>query len=76
MSDWVILRFPFDQPDKPEVVEVLANVPLNWNKFLKEKAIRLKKEGRYIVANLLYGKEYYYPESKKQQQQKVEKDSQ
>jgi len=47
MGDWVILRFPFDNPEKPEVIEVLANVPTNWQEYLKKKAEEIKKDGRY-----------------------------
>jgi len=61
MSDWIILRFPFDDPQKPEMIEVLANVPMDWKKYLKKKAREVKKEGRYIVADLLYKDEYYSP---------------
>lgn len=75
MGDWVILRFPFDDPGKPEVIEVLANMPTNWKKYLKKKTERIKKEGRYIVANILYDNEYYYPESMKKIHEKLEKES-
>ncbi len=44
MGDWVILRFPFDDPEKPEVIEVLANVPTNWKGYLKEKQRKSKKK--------------------------------
>ena len=55
------MRFPFDDPEKPEVVEVLANVPIDWKKYLKKKVTEVKKEGRYIVANILYRDKYYHP---------------
>ena len=75
MGDYVILLFPFDDPDNPEVVDVLANVPNNWKKYLKKKAHKIKKHGRYIVANILYDDEYYFPESMKKVHEKVEKES-
>lgn len=75
MGDHVILRFPFDNPEKPEVIEVLANVPTNWKDYLKKKAKEIKKEGRYIVTNILYDDEYYYPESMEAIYKKVEKES-
>ncbi len=77
MGDHVILRFPLDDPDNPEVVDVLANVPVHWQKYLKDKANEHKKPGRYIVSNLLYDEdtEYYYPESIKKKHRKTEKDS-
>lgn len=73
MGDWVILRFPLDDPEKPEVVEVLANAPIKWKQYLKNKANKIKKKGRYIVTNILYDQEYYYPESLKKRYKKVEK---
>jgi len=75
MSDHVILRFPFDDPDNPEVVDVLANVPVHWKKYLKERARTVKKPGRYIVSNILYDEEYYYPESMRKKHKKNEKAS-
>jgi len=75
MGDQVILLFPFDDPDNPEVVEVLANVPNNWKKYLKKKAHETKKYGRYVVANILYDDEYYFPESMKKIHEKVEKET-
>ena len=75
MGDHVILRFPLDDPDNPEVVDVLANVPVHWKKYLKDKAHEIKKPGRYIVSNILYDEEYYYPESIKKKHKKVEKES-
>jgi len=73
MGDNIILRFPFNDPQKPEIIEVLANVPTNWREYLKRKAKKYKKKGRYIVANILYNKEYYYPESMKKIHKKAEK---
>lgn len=75
MGDHIILRFPFNNPENPEIVEVLANVPNNWKKYLKKKAHEVKKHGRYIVANILYENEYYFPESKKRVHKEVEKES-
>lgn len=76
MGDWVILRFPFDDPEKPEVIKVLANIPHDWKKYLKKKAEEVKKEGRYIAAHVLYHKaEYFYPESMKKVHERVEKES-
>ena len=76
MSDWLVLRFPLDEPDDPEVVEVLAEVPVDWAAFLKHKAHQIKKPGRYLAADILYGIDYYYPESSRIVYEKVEKDSQ
>ena len=75
MGDHVVLRFPFDDPDKPEVVDVLANVPVDWKKYLKGKADEIQKEGRYIPANILYDKDYYFPESMEKIHKRAEKDS-
>ena len=75
MSDWLVLRFPPNKPDKPEVVEVLANVPINWKAFLAQKAKALKRKGRYLAANILYEDEYFYPESEKKAYKSVEKNS-
>ena len=54
MTDWVILRFPLEEPEKPEVIEVLANVPENWKAYLEKTANRTKKKGRYLVASIKY----------------------
>ena len=75
MGDWIILRFPLDNPEKPEVIEVLANAPSNWKLYLKKKAKEIKKKGRYIVSNILYGKEYYYPQKMKKIHEKIERKS-
>ena len=72
MGDHVVLRFPFNDPDKPEVVDVLANVPVDWEKYLKKIA---DKEGRYIPANILYDKDYYHPESMEKIYKRTERDS-
>ncbi|HID31665.1 MAG TPA: hypothetical protein EYP19_16915 [Desulfobacterales bacterium] len=76
MTDWVILRFPFDNPERPEVIEVLANVPIDWKQYLKKKAGEVDKEGRYVIANILYEYEYFYPEAMEEIYKKVEKESQ
>lgn len=75
MGDHVILRFPFDDPDNPEVVDVLANVLVHWKKYLKETAHKIKKPGRYIASNILYDDEYYYPESMEKDHKKIERES-
>ena len=73
MSDFLVIRIPFNKPNKPEIVKFLPNVPINWRKYLKELAKKEKKEGRYIVANLKYDLDYFYPEKKKKVYKKTEK---
>ena len=78
MSDWVLIRFDLDNPDKGEVVTILANAPLDWKKYMKDKASQSGKyvvEGRYIVAKLLYNLEYYAPEEMEQQHKQAESDA-
>jgi len=65
MSDYLVIRMPFNKPSKPEIVKFLAVVPIDWKKYLKEIAEKEKKDGRYIVANLKYDLDYFYPEKKK-----------
>ncbi len=43
MSNFLIIRIPFNKPDKPEIVEFLANVPIDWKKYLKEVAQKEKR---------------------------------
>ena len=43
MSDYLVIRIPFDKPNKPEIVEFLADVPIDWKKYLKEMAKKEKK---------------------------------
>ena len=76
MSDWLILRFPLDDPQKPEVIEVLANVPSDWKQYLEKKAKEIKKEGRYIAANILYDNDSYYPDSAREKHKTTEEKSQ
>ena len=73
MSDYLIIRIPFNKPSKPEIVEFLAVVPIDWKKYLKEVAEKEKKDGRYIVANLKYDLDYFYPEKKKEMYESREK---
>ena len=75
MSDFLVIRIPFNKPDKPEIVKFLPNVPINWKKYLKEIAIKEKKEGRYLVANLKYDLDYFYPEKNKKRYKRLEKRS-
>lgn len=72
MSDFLIIRIPLDDPNKPEIVEFLANVPINWITYLKQVAKKEKKKGRYLVANLEYNLDYFYPEKEKKIFKKVE----
>lgn len=73
MSDYLIIRIPFDKPNKPEIVEFLSDVPIDWKKYLKEVAKKEKKDGRYVVANLKYDLDYFYPEKKEQIYRETEK---
>lgn len=72
MSDFLIIRIPLDDPSKPEIVEFLANVPINWKKYLKQVAKRERKKGRYLVANLEYDLDYFYPKKEEKIFEKVE----
>jgi len=72
MTDWIIALIPFDgNPDDIQIVEVLANPPLNWKKFLKELANKTKKKGRYVVFSAHYNLDYYYPPSMKKKYRKT-----
>ncbi len=73
MSDYLIVRIPFNKPDRPEIVEFLSNVPIDWKKYLKEVAEKEKKDGRYIVTNLKYDLDYFYPKKKEQIYRETEK---
>lgn len=42
MSDWLIVRIPFDDPQNPEIIEVLSNVPINWKDYLEKVAKKQK----------------------------------
>lgn len=76
MSDWLIVRISDNNPNKVEVVEVLANVPSNWKRYLQKVAKQKKKCGRYIAANLLYGQgDAFYPSRLKKKIRKTEKQS-
>jgi hypothetical protein len=73
MSDFLVIRIPFNKPDKPEIIKFLPNIPINWKKYLKGIAKKEKKEGRYLVANLKYDLDYFYPERKKKSYKKLKK---
>ena len=73
MSDYLVIRIPFNKPSKPEIVRFLAVVPIDWKKYLKEVAEKEKKDGRYIVANIKYDLDYFYPENKKEIYEGTEK---
>jgi len=78
MSDWAILRLDLEHPDKGEVVSILANAPLDWKKYMEDKAAQSGKyvvAGRYVVAKLLYNLEYYAPEEMEQQHKQAESDA-
>lgn len=76
MSDWLVIRIPYDKPNRPEIIEILANVPLNWKKYLHQIAKKTKKSGRYLVANILYNEgEAFYPEEAAKDYQETEKES-
>ncbi len=76
MSDWLTIRIPFNKPDKPEIIEILADVPLNWKKYLRQMANKTKKAGRYLAANILYNVgEAFYPESTEKEYKQTEKKS-
>lgn len=57
------------------MVEELANLPIDWHSYLKQVAHRVRKPGRYIVANFLYQFDFFQPERKKKLYQKVERES-
>ena len=73
MSDYLVIRIPFDKLNKPEIVEFLSTIPIDWKKYLKEVAEKEKKDGRYVVANLKYDLDYFYPEKKKEIYRETEK---
>jgi len=78
LSDWAIIRLDLDDPDKGELVTIVANAPLNWKQYMQDKASQSGKyvvAGRYIVAKLLYGLEYYAPEEMEQQHKQAESDA-
>ena len=78
MSDWAIIKLDLDHPAKGEVITILANAPLDWKKYMKDKASQSGKyevAGRYIVAKLLYNLEYYAPEEMEQQHKQAESDA-
>jgi len=64
MSDYLVIRIPFDKPNKPEIVEFLSAVPIDWKEYFKGVAKKEKKDGRYVVANLKYDLDYFYPQKK------------
>ena len=73
MSDYLVIRIPFNKPLKPEIVRFLAVVPIDWKKYLKEVAEKEKKDGRYIVTNIKYDLDYFYPEKKREIYEGTEK---
>ncbi len=76
MSDWIVIRIPFDKPNKPEIVESLADIPLNWKKYLSQVAEKTKKTGRYLVANIMYNEgEAFYPKTIAKDYHQTEKES-
>jgi len=45
MTDWIVGLIPFEgDPNDIEIIEVLANPPLDWKEFLKELRIKLKRK--------------------------------
>ena len=76
MSDWIVIRTPFDKPNKPDIIEILAEVPLDWKKYLRRVANKTKKAGRYLAANLLYNEgEAFYPKTTAKNYHQTEKES-
>lgn len=76
MSDWLVVRIPFNKPSQPEIVEVLADIPLDWKKYLLQIANKTKRAGRYLVANILYNVgEAFYPKSAEKEYKQMEKKS-
>ena len=76
MSDWLIVRIPFDDPQNPEIIEVLSNVPINWRDYLEKVTKNTKKPGRYLAANLLYKEgEAFYPKTRKRKYKKTLRES-
>ena len=67
---------PFDKPNQPEAVEMLADVPLSWKKYLGQVAKKTKKPGRYLAANILYNEgESFYPNAVTKHYHQTEKES-
>jgi len=75
MGDWAVLRLDLDNPDESELVKIVANVPLNWQKYLKTVSEEVGLKGRYVAANILYSRGVYYPEDMKGIYELVEKES-
>lgn len=76
MSDWIVIRIPYDKPNQPEIVEILADIPLSWKKYLHRVAKRTKKSGRYLAANILYNEgDAFYPEKTAKDYHRTEKES-
>ena len=76
MSDWLIIRIPFDAPNKAEILELLADVPLDWQKYLDKVAKTTKKPGRYLAADILYKVgEAFFPSKDQRKYHQTEKES-
>ena len=72
MSDWVIIRIGLEDPEDIELVQMMANVPIDWKKYIKKIAV---KEGRYVPAKILYQHDYFKPESSERIYRQTEEDS-
>ena len=75
MGDYAILRINIENPDESELVKIIANVPLNWTKYLKQVAEETGINGRYVAATILYDNDYFLPESVRESYELVEKSS-
>ena len=75
MGDWAIIRLDVNNPEEGELVKIIANVPLDWNKYLTQVIKEHGKEGRYLPVYIMYDKEKYHPESLKDLYEQVERDS-
>ena len=75
MGDWAILRLDLDDPHEGDLVDILANPPMNWKVYTSKVAEEYGKPGRYIPVLMLYGKDIYFPKELEQHYKQVEKDS-
>ena len=75
MGDWLVVYFNKDNPKKGELVDILANVPLDWEPYLKKVAEEYGKSGRYIPAFIMYNQQIYHPPELKEMYEAQEKKS-
>jgi len=75
MGDWAVLRLDLDSPDDSELVKIVANVPLDWRKYLEKVSKEVGVNGRYVAANILYNEDVYLPEGMRRFYECVEEES-